>query len=138
MQRIVPSRGLSPRKHTGDVMNDNSEFSALRFDQPGRGRIYDSIVETMGNTPLVRVRRLCAAEGIKADVLLKLEFFNPLASVKDRIGVNMILALEQQGKIKPGVDPDRADVGQYGDRAGIRGRGARLSRDPDDAGFDVD
>jgi cysteine synthase len=95
-------------------MNDNSEFSALRFDQPGRGRIYDSIVETMGNTPLVRVRRLCAAEGIKADVLLKLEFFNPLASVKDRIGVNMILALEQQGKIKPGatlIEPTSGNTG---------------------------
>jgi cysteine synthase A len=57
----------------------------------------------MGNTPLVRIPRLCKTEGITADVLLKLEFFNPLSSVKDRIGVNMILAMEQQGIIKPGV-----------------------------------
>jgi cysteine synthase len=95
-------------------MNDKTAMPIAHFDAPGRGRIYDSIVETMGNTPLVRVRRLCDAEGIKADVLLKLEFFNPLASVKDRIGVNMILALEQQGKIKPGstlIEPTSGNTG---------------------------
>ena len=62
-----------------------------------RRRIYDSIAETIGNTPLVRVPRLCAEEGIEADLLLKLEFFNPIASVKDRIGVAMIEALEAEG-----------------------------------------
>src|SRR5258708_21542426 len=95
-------------------MNDQNIVTIPRFDPPGRGRIYDNIVETMGNTPLVRVRRLCKAEGIAADVLLKLEFFNPLASVKDRIGVNMILALEQQGKIKPGstlIEPTSGNTG---------------------------
>jgi Pyridoxal-phosphate dependent enzyme len=70
-------------------MDNQNEGPIPRFDPPGRGRIYDNIIETMGNTPLVRVRRLGKAEGIEADVLLKLEFFNPLASVKDRIGVNM-------------------------------------------------
>src|SRR5258708_39956202 len=83
-------------------MNDQNIVTIPRFDPPGRGRIYDNIVETMGYTPLVRVRRLCKAEGSAAGVLLKLEFFNPLASVKDRIGVKMIPALEQQGKINPG------------------------------------
>src|SRR5258707_15248993 len=95
-------------------MNDQNIVTIPRFDPRGRGRIYDNIVETMGNTPLVRVRRLCKAEGIAADVLLKLEFFNPLASVKDRIGVNMILALEQQGKIKPGstlIEPTSGNTG---------------------------
>ncbi len=66
-------------------------------DAPGRGKIYDSITQTIGDTPLVRLQRL-NANG-KADVLLKLEFFNPLASVKDRIGVAMIEALETQGKL---------------------------------------
>lgn len=66
-------------------------------DKPGRGRIYDCITETVGNTPLVRMKRL--STNAKADVLLKLEFFNPLASVKDRIGVAMIEALEAQGKL---------------------------------------
>lgn len=86
----------------------------LRFDDPGRGRIYDSIVETIGNTPLVRIRRLCEAEGVQADMMLKLEFFNPIGSVKDRIGVSMILALEREGKIGPGstlIEPTSGNTG---------------------------
>jgi cysteine synthase A len=86
----------------------------LAFDRPFRGRIYDSIAETIGNTPLVRIPRISAEEGIKADICLKLEFFNPIASVKDRIGVNMILALEAEGKIKPGatlIEPTSGNTG---------------------------
>jgi cysteine synthase A len=85
-----------------------------KLDAPGRGRIYDSIVETIANTPLVRIRRFCDAESITADILLKLEFFNPMSSVKDRIGVNMILALEHAGKIKPGatlIEPTSGNTG---------------------------
>jgi len=84
------------------------------FDKPGRGRVYDSIIETIGNTPLVRIRRYCAAEGIDADVMLKLEFFNPIASVKDRIGVSMILDLEKSGTLKPGatlIEPTSGNTG---------------------------
>jgi cysteine synthase A len=65
----------------------------------GHGRIYDSITQTIGNTPLVRIPRMAAAHGAKADIALKLEFFNPIASVKDRIGVAMIDAMEAAGKI---------------------------------------
>lgn len=86
----------------------------LRFDEPGRGRVYDSIVETIGNTPLVRARRICDAEALAADILLKLEFFNPIGSVKDRIGVAMILALEKAGRIKPGstlIEPTSGNTG---------------------------
>jgi cysteine synthase A len=86
----------------------------LRLDRPGRGRIYDSIVETIGNTPLVRVPRLSAEERLAADLLLKLEFFNPLSSVKDRIGVSMIEALEQDGRLGPGatiVEPTSGNTG---------------------------
>ncbi|WP_343712153.1 cysteine synthase A [Inquilinus sp.] len=68
-----------------------------------RGKIYDSILDTIGATPLVRVKKLAAAHDAKADILAKLEFFNPLSSVKDRIGLAMIEALEAAGKIKPGV-----------------------------------
>ena len=64
-----------------------------------RGRIYDSIAETIGNTPLVRLNRLPERDGITADILVKLEFFNPIGSVKDRIGVSMIEAAEKAGKI---------------------------------------
>ena len=82
---------------------------------PGRGRIYNSITDTIGDTPLVRLARLPQKAGVKADILLKLEFFNPIASVKDRIGVAMIDALERDGKIKPGattlVEPTSGNTG---------------------------
>lgn len=87
---------------------------ALKLDPPLRGRIYDSIAETIGNTPLVRIPRLSREEGLDADVLLKLEFFNPIASVKDRIGVGMILALEEAGKLQPGatlIEPTSGNTG---------------------------
>ena len=86
----------------------------LEFDRPLRGRIYDSIAETIGNTPLVRIPRICAEEGVTADICLKLEFFNPIASVKDRIGVSMILELEREGKLKPGGTVVEATSGNTG------------------------
>ena len=55
--------------------------------KPGRGRIYGSITETIGNTPLVELKRIAKEKGVKARILAKLEFFNPISSVKDRIGV---------------------------------------------------
>ncbi|HRE61619.1 MAG TPA: cysteine synthase A [Micropepsaceae bacterium] len=83
--------------------------------KPGRGRIYDSITETIGDTPLVRVPRLAREAGAKADLLLKLEFFNPIASVKDRIGVAMIDALEASGKLTRGksviIEPTSGNTG---------------------------
>ena len=91
-----------------------AQTKPLVFDRPLRGRIYDSIAETIGNTPLVRIPRICAEEGITADICLKLEFFNPIASVKDRIGVNMILAMEAEGKIQPGatlIEPTSGNTG---------------------------
>jgi len=81
----------------------------------GRGRIYDSIAETIGQTPLVRLAKLPRDAGVDAQILLKLEFFNPLSSVKDRIGVAMIDALEAQGRIQPGksvlVEPTSGNTG---------------------------
>ena len=79
-----------------------------------RGRIYDSILDTIGATPLVRVKRLQAEFGGNADVLAKLEFFNPLSSVKDRIGLAMIEALESDGRIGPNtvlVEPTSGNTG---------------------------
>jgi cysteine synthase A len=79
-----------------------------------RGRIYDSIVDTIGATPLVRVRRLAEAHGAKAEILGKCEFFNPLGSVKDRIGLAMIEAAEREGRLKPGgviVEPTSGNTG---------------------------
>lgn len=81
----------------------------------GRGRIYDSITQTIGNTPLVRLPKFAAETGIKADLVAKLEFFNPIASVKDRIGVAMIEAMEADGRIAPGktvlVEPTSGNTG---------------------------
>lgn len=95
-------------------MQNPFEKSKLKLDPPGRGRVYNNIMETIGNTPLVRLDRLAKERGAKADVLVKLEFFNPLASVKDRIGVSMIEALERDGKIGPGstiVEPTSGNTG---------------------------
>src|SRR5271169_4737994 len=83
-------------------------------DAEFRGRVYDSIIETIGATPLVRLHRLAQQAGAKADILGKCEFFNPLASVKDRIGVSMIAAAEAAGRIKPGtvlVEPTSGNTG---------------------------
>ncbi|MCP8897238.1 cysteine synthase A [Shinella daejeonensis] len=83
--------------------------------KPGRGRIYGSITETIGDTPLVRLEKFAREKGVEADILAKLEFFNPIASVKDRIGVAMIEALEAAGRITPGkstlVEPTSGNTG---------------------------
>ena len=91
-----------------------SNNEPIKLDEPGRGRVYDSIAETIGNTPLVRVKRFCESRNVRADLLLKLEFFNPLASVKDRIGLSMIEAMEAEGRIGPGatiVEPTSGNTG---------------------------
>ena len=81
----------------------------------GRGRVYENITETIGHTPLVRLGKIAKQAGARADILLKLEFFNPLSSVKDRIGVSMIDVLETEGKITPGkstlVEPTSGNTG---------------------------
>jgi cysteine synthase A len=82
--------------------------------KPGRGRIFDNFAATIGDTPLVRVPRLSKQYGARGDVLLKLEFFNPLASVKDRIGLAMIEAMERDGRIRAGttiVEPTSGNTG---------------------------
>ena len=79
-----------------------------------RGRIYDDITQTVGATPLVRIRRLAADAGCVAEIVAKLEFFNPLSSVKDRIGVAMIEAAERDGKIGPKtviIEPSSGNTG---------------------------
>jgi len=79
-----------------------------------RGRIYDSIIDTIGATPLVRLSKLAADDGAKADIVGKCEFFNPMASVKDRIGLAMIEAAEKDGRLKPGatlVEPTSGNTG---------------------------
>ncbi|HQS09706.1 MAG TPA: cysteine synthase A [Xanthobacteraceae bacterium] len=81
---------------------------------PGRGRVYDSITQTIGDTPLVRLQRLPQLRGVKAEILAKLEFFNPIASVKDRIGVAMVDAMEAAGALDADtvmVEPTSGNTG---------------------------
>ncbi|WP_295894818.1 cysteine synthase A [uncultured Bartonella sp.] len=81
----------------------------------GRGVIYHSVLETIGNTPLVLIDRFTKEKGVKANLLVKLEFFNPLASVKDRIGLALIQSLEKNGKAVPGktvlIEPTSGNTG---------------------------
>src|SRR5688572_10361650 len=82
--------------------------------RPGRGRIYGSITDTIGDTPLVRLNRLPQMHGVKATILAKLEFFNPIGSVKDRIGVAMLDAMEAKGAIGPDtviIEPTSGNTG---------------------------
>src|SRR5438552_3191447 len=79
---------------------------------PGRGRIYEDITQTIGDTPLIKLRRV--TDGAKATVVAKMENFNPLWSVKDRIGVSMIEAAERDGKIKKDtviIEPTSGNTG---------------------------
>ncbi len=94
-------------------------------------RIYDDNSLSIGHTPLVRLHRV--TDGARATVLAKIEGRNPAYSVKCRIGAAMVWDAEQRGMLKPGKAIDRADQRQHRHRAGVRGRGARLSGHADHA-----
>jgi cysteine synthase A len=98
MTQAASAKGPSPSERPSDF----------------RGRIYESVLETIGATPLVRMPRLAERYGVKADLLGKCEFYNPLSSVKDRIGLAMIEALEAEGKLEPDsviVEPTSGNTG---------------------------
>jgi len=81
---------------------------------PGRGKIFNSITDTIGDTPIVRLNRLPQQRGVQANILAKLEFFNPIGSVKDRIGVAMIDAAEAAGALDKDtvlVEPTSGNTG---------------------------
>ena len=99
------------------------------------GKIYENVSELVGRTPIVRLNRL--TEGLGAQVVAKLEFYNPANSVKDRIGVAIIDAAERSGELQPGRHHRRGHQRQHRHRAGDGRRGPRLQGDPDDAGDDV-
>jgi cysteine synthase A len=91
-----------------------TKSAAAPAREPGRGRIFDSITDTIGDTPLVRLNRLPKQRGVKANILAKLEFFNPIGSVKDRIGVSMIDAAEAAGALDKNtvlVEPTSGNTG---------------------------
>src|SRR5271170_1444247 len=90
---------------------DESQFTHTE----GRGRLYNNILETVGNTPLVKLNRIAEEAGAVADIYAKLEFFNPLSSVKDRLAISMVEVAEAEGKISPGkntlVEPTSGNTG---------------------------
>ena len=89
-------------------------YDAARYRRAGRGKVYDSILDLIGDTPLVRLPRLTEALQPKGEVVAKLEFFNPIGSVKDRIGVAMIEYLEAKGVLQPGgqiIEPTSGNTG---------------------------
>ncbi len=91
-----------------------AKLSGYDANQAGRGRIYENFLDTIGSTPLVRIQKFAEAHGCAADLVCKLEFFNPLASVKDRIGLAMIEAAEKEGRVKPGaifIEPTSGNTG---------------------------
>ena len=82
--------------------------------RPGRGRVFDSIVDAIGDTPIVRLRNLPQLHGVQATILAKLEYFNPAASVKDRIGAAMVIAMEKAGHINADtvlIEPTSGNTG---------------------------
>jgi cysteine synthase len=82
--------------------------------RPGRGRVFASVTEAIGDTPIVQLRRLPELHDVKANILAKLEFLSPAASVKDRIGVAMIDDMERAGLVGPGsvlVEPTSGNTG---------------------------
>ncbi|MET0295289.1 MAG: cysteine synthase A [Phenylobacterium sp.] len=95
-------------------MDAKPDYESTRYRRAGRGKIFDSILDTVGDTPLVRLPRLSEALKPLGEVLAKLEFFNPLASVKDRIGVAMVEYMEATGALVPGatiVEPTSGNTG---------------------------
>ena len=93
-------------------MDASSVTSAVQ--RPGRGRVFNSIVDAIGDTPIVRLRKLPEAHGVSATILAKLEYFNPAASVKDRIGAAMVIAMEKAGVINADtvlIEPTSGNTG---------------------------
>ncbi len=91
-----------------------TQTTSSQLHTPAHGRVYGSITDLVGNTPVVQLGQLALAEKITSRILLKLEFMNPLSSVKDRIGLNMIEDLERAGKLKPDsviIEPTSGNTG---------------------------
>lgn len=95
------------RNRTSEVIMDTQRIRTTR----GRGKLYDSVLDTVGDTPVIRVNNL-APEGVR--VYVKAEFFNPAASVKDRLALNIIEAAERSGALRPGQTVVEATSGNTG------------------------
>ena len=107
-------KGSFPQEVLKMDATPDKAYDAARYRRQGRGKMFDSVLDLIGDTPIVRLPRLSAALQPKGEVVAKLEFFNPIASVKDRIGVAMVEYLEAKGLLKPGgtvVEPTSGNTG---------------------------
>ncbi len=105
-----PARARNASSAPSEALAQGAARPAPEF----RGRIYDSILDTIGATPLIRLKKFAEVHGVRAEITAKLEFFNPLGSVKDRIGLAMIEAAEREGKIGPAtvlIEPTSGNTG---------------------------
>jgi cysteine synthase A len=96
------------------MSNKVNRNAAGEYETKGRGRVYDSIIDTIGDTPLVRLNKIAKDAGAVAEVYAKLEFFNPLSSVKDRLALSMIEDAEKSGLINKDtvlVEPTSGNTG---------------------------
>jgi len=95
-------------------VNQDDKCPHVREKRDYSSKIKDSIIDCVGNTPMVRINNITAAEGIECELLVKCEFMNPGGSVKDRIGRRMILDAEKEGRIKKGdilIEPTSGNTG---------------------------
>jgi cysteine synthase A len=95
-------------------MDARSAANAVHAHRPGRGRVFDSIVDAVGDTPIVRLGKLPQQHGVNATILAKLEYFSPAGSVKDRIGAAMIIAMEKAGIVNADtvlIEPTSGNTG---------------------------
>ncbi len=113
----IPAEQAAKKKEAAPAEKKPAASSGkpLKAEAESRGKVYDNILGTIGNTPLVRVPKFMEKYGLEADILLKLEFFNPISSVKDRIAFGMIEEAEQAGKITAGktvlIEPTSGNTG---------------------------
>jgi cysteine synthase A len=119
---LEPRRVLAPNEEApefaqgipqGEVFMD-AQSDKLAAHRPGRGQVFNSIVDAIGDTPIVRLRKLPQMHGVNATILAKLEYFNPAASVKDRIGAAMVIAMEKAGLINADtvlIEPTSGNTG---------------------------
>ena len=99
-----------------DFMNEPSELDVVTFEEryPKRGKILNSVLDAIGNTPLIRLNKIPQSYGLKCEILVKCEYFNPSGSIKDRIVYRMINDAEKLGRIKEGsllIEPSSGNTG---------------------------
>ncbi|CAF1335205.1 unnamed protein product, partial [Rotaria sp. Silwood1] len=145
MKSFLANRPDAPSRCTFTLNGDQSEcpHNLGSRQKSLRQKIYNNVLELIGDTPLVRINRLVCDAGVKCNVLAKLEYLNPGGSVKDRIGLRMIEEAERNGSLKPGDTIIESTAGNTGIGLALvcavdilRALGTEIVRTPINATFD--